>query len=419
MKKVFVIGAGASGLFAAITAARNGAAVTILEGMEKPGKKLLTTGNGKCNLTNTDMSDPNVYRSSNPEFVRQVLEQFNVSDTLAFFEDLGLLLKDRGGYIYPYVEQASAVLDLLLMEVKRLSIKLKCMEKVKRLYQAQGTWQIETAGWTYTADAVILSAGSKAAPVTGSDGSGYCLAEMAGHRIIPPLPALVPLKVKGDWFKSLAGVRSAASLTLYVDQTPIMSETGELQWTDYGISGIVVFQLSRYAVRALSENKSVHVVVDLMPDFQTEELIHLLQNRCIRNPNRTIEESLTGILNKKIITVMLKQTKIKNTKPGNTVTADEIKALAECMKNNTAGIIGYRDFSQAQVCSGGVSVSEADNASLESRIAPGLFFAGEILDIDGACGGYNLQWAWSSGYAAGLHSACIDKTITRSKGGYE
>lgn len=411
MKKVFVIGAGASGLIAAITAARNGAAVTILEGMEKPGKKLLTTGNGKCNLTNTNLSDPNVYRSNTPEFVSHILKQFSVSDTLAFFEDLGLLLKDRGGYIYPYVEQASAVLDLLLMEVKRLSIKLKCLEKVKELYYAQGNWQIETDSWTYSADAVILSAGSKAAPVTGSDGSGYDLAAMAGHRIIPPLPALVPLKVKGDWFKSLAGVRSQSCLTLYVEQTPIMTESGELQWTDYGISGIVVFQLSRFAVRALSANKSVRVSVDLMPDFQTEELINILKNRALQYPKRTVEESLTGLLNKKIITVMLKKSKIKNTKPAEAVTADEIKSLTGSIKSSMAEISGFRDFSQAQVCSGGVSVQEVDDTSLESKIAPGLFLAGEILDIDGACGGYNLQWAWSSGYTAGLHSTCNHETI--------
>ncbi|WP_394923921.1 NAD(P)/FAD-dependent oxidoreductase [uncultured Robinsoniella sp.] len=413
MKKVFVIGAGASGLLAAIAAARNGAAVTILEGMEKPGKKLLTTGNGKCNITNTDMSDPNVYRSGNPEFTRQVLEQFSVSDTLAFFEDLGLLLKDRGGYIYPYVEQASAVLDLLLMEVKRLSIKLKCMEKVKRLYRSKETWQIETSGWTYTADAVILTAGSKAAPVTGSDGSGYELAEMAGHSIVPALPALVPLKVTGDWFKSLAGVRSHSRLALYVDQDLILTETGELQWTDYGISGIVVFQLSRYAVRALAENKNVTVSVDLMPDFDTAELINLLHKRCMQYPNRTIEESLTGLLNKKMITVMLKKAKMKHTKSSGAVTVDEIKSLTCCIKNSIVKISGSRDFTQAQICSGGVSVNEVDNASLESRIAPGLFLAGEILDIDGACGGYNLQWAWSSGYTAGLHSTCtcINKTI--------
>lgn len=405
MKNVFVIGAGASGLLAAITAARNGAAVTILEGMEKPGKKLLTTGNGKCNITNADMSDPNVFRSSDPEFVKQILEQFGVSDTLAFFEDLGLLLKDRSGYIYPYVEQASAVLDLLLMEVKRLSIKLKCMEKVKQLYHAQGKWQIQTASWTYTADAVILSTGSKAAPVTGSDGSGYELAESVGHRIIQPLPALVPLKAKGDWFKSLAGVRSHARLTLYADQNCILTETGELQWTDYGISGIVVFQLSRYAVRALQDNKHVMVSVDLMPDIQTEDLVKIMQNRCHHYPKRSAEEILTGLLNKKMITVILKKAKIKNTKPASSVSPKEIKELTNCIKNSLVQISGFRDFSQAQVCSGGVPTKEVQNITLESRIAPGLFLTGEILDVDGACGGYNLQWAWSSGYAAGFHSA--------------
>lgn len=411
MKQVIVIGGGASGLMAAVTAASKGAAVTLLEGMEKPGKKILVTGNGRCNLTNTDETRKDRYRGSSPEFIETVLGQFPVSKTMEYFEQLGLLLKNRNGYVYPYVNQASAVQELLLMEAARLHVKVKCNEKVKHLEKTENGWKVQTETWCYSCHRVILAAGSRALPGTGSDGSGYVLAKSLGHRIITPMEALVPLKVRENWVRKLAGIRMPARITLKVfpdgkirDHSPLKwyQEDGELQWTEYGISGIVVFQLSRYAVRALAEKKNVTAELDLMPEYEEEQLFLHMKNRM---RYERAEEWLTGLLPKKMISVILELCGLRASKKVSDLTESEIRSVVDQCKQLTLHITGSRSFDAAQVCSGGVDTDQVDPVTLESKCNPGLYFAGEILDVDGICGGYNLQWAWSSGYAAGLHSA--------------
>lgn len=408
MNKIIIIGAGASGLMAAIAAARKGSAVTILEGTQKPGKKLLVTGNGRCNLTNTNFSRDKLYRGTDPGFVEEVFRQFSVSDTLEFFKGLGLLLKERDGYIYPYVEQASAVLDILLMECKRLNIKIKCTEKVDSLIFTGDVWKVKTAAWTYECDKVVLSAGSMAAPATGSDGSGYTLAGDCGHNIILPLPSLVPLKVKGDWYKSLSGLRSQVKLSLYIDGKIQFSDSGELQWTDYGISGIVVFQLSGFAVRARKEGKSVRIIGDLMPQYSTQKLFDLFCKRQEEMPEKSLEALMVGMFSKKMILVLLKSTGLKGA--DNELDEHKLKRLVTVIKECAFDITGPGQLQYAQVCQGGVDTSQINNETMESRLVPGLYMTGEIIDIDGACGGYNLQWAWSSGYVAGVHCAGKENT---------
>lgn len=411
MKQVIVIGGGASGLMAAVTAAYGGAFVTILEGMEKPGKKILVTGNGRCNLTNTEQTRKDRYRGSDPDFIESVLAQFPVRKTMEYFEQLGLLLQIRNGYVYPYVNQSSAVQELLLLEAARLQVKVKCREKVKKLKKTKNGWEVVTDTWSYTCDRVILAAGSCAAPVTGSDGSGYALAKSLGHRIVTPMEALVPLKVRENWVRKLAGIRMSAKVTLKIFSEnrqencrppEIYWEKGELQWTEYGISGIVVFQLSRYAVRSLTEKKTVQSELDLMPEFEEEQLFDLLKKRM---RYKRSEDCLTGLLPKKMIPVILELCGWKPAKEFSTLTDQEIRTLAHKCKHLTIHITGSKSFEAAQVCSGGVDTAQVNPVTLESKVIEGLFFAGEILDVDGICGGYNLQWAWSSGYAAGFHSA--------------
>lgn len=411
MKQVIVIGGGASGLMAAVTAAYGGAFVTILEGMEKPGKKILVTGNGRCNLTNTEQTRKDRYRGSDPDFIESVLAQFPVRKTMEYFEQLGLLLQIRNGYVYPYVNQSSAVQELLLLEAARLQVKVKCREKVKKLKKTKYGWEVMTDTWSYTCDRVILAAGSCAAPVTGSDGSGYALAKSLGHRIVTPMEALVPLKVRENWVRKLAGIRMSAKVTLKIFSEnmqencrppEIYREKGELQWTEYGISGIVVFQLSRYAVRSLTEKKTVQSELDLMPEFEEEQLFDLLKKRM---RYKRSEDCLTGLLPKKMIPVILELCGWKPAKEFSTLTDQEIRTLAHKCKHLTIHITGSKSFEAAQVCSGGVDTAQVNPVTLESKVIEGLFFAGEILDVDGICGGYNLQWAWSSGYAAGFHSA--------------
>ncbi len=411
MKQVIVIGGGASGLMAAVTAASNGAKVTLLEGMEKPGKKILVTGNGRCNLTNTDETRKDRYRGSNPDFIESVIGQFPVRKTMEYFEQLGLLLQIRNGYVYPYVNQASAVQELLLLEAARLHVKVKCNEKVKTLEPTENGWKVQTETWCYSCHRVILAAGSCAAPGTGSDGSGYVLAKNLGHRIIAPMEALVPLKVSENWVRKLSGIRMPAGITLKIlpdgkqRDCPLLGcfhEDGELQWTEYGISGIVVFQLSRYAVRALAEKKAVLAELDLMPEYEEEQLFRHMKNRM--RYERT-EEWLTGLLPKKMIPVILELCGLKSSKKISELTESEIRSVVHKCKQLTLHVTGCKSFEAAQVCSGGVDTDQADPLTLESKRTPGLYFAGEVLDVDGICGGYNLQWAWSSGYTAGLHSA--------------
>lgn len=407
MKKIIVIGAGASGMLAAITAARQGASVTLLEGMEKPGKKLLITGSGRCNLTNL-RQESTCYRGADAEFVGNVLKQFTVSDTLSFFREIGLLTIARDGYVYPVTGQASSVLEVLLLEIKRLGVKLKCTEKVLSI-EKNMLFRVRTAGWTYEADAVILAAGSKAAPATGSDGSGYALAKKCGHSLVTPREALVPLTIRESWTKKLSGLRMQAAVTLEGH-----TEKGELQWTDTGISGIVVFQLSRFAVRALAKRpdvidgktKSVPVQLDLLPFVSAEELFNHLANRKAMQPHGCSAESLlAGVFAKKAIAPLLQAAKIRPSEKAARLSDKDLHRLVAAVKQLTLTVSGSRSFEQAQVCQGGVCCTEIHPQTLESRKMPGLYIVGELLDVDGICGGYNLQWAWASGFAAGRAAA--------------
>ena len=348
-KQIFVVGAGASGLMAAIQAAVNGAAVTVLEQNDRPGRKICATGNGRCNMTNLNQ-DENAYRGSHPEFAKDALAQFPVEKTLKFFQKLGI-----------------------------------CTTGVSF---ADGQWKIHTDGWTYSGDAVILANGSRASSVAGSCESGYEIAKSLGHHLIEPLPALTALKCKGNSFSGWSGVRTEGKITLYIDGTPTVSQQGELQLTDYGVSGIPVFQISRYAIRAVHENKNVELSINFFPELNRKELEEYLEHRKAACPYKTEKELLIGLFPEKLIRVLCAQ-------------KDLIRGITDFRLPVKNGL----SFEQAQVCSGGEATSEVHSKTMESRLHKGLYFAGELLDIDGTCGGYNLQWAWSSGAAAGIWAA--------------
>jgi predicted Rossmann fold flavoprotein len=398
-QQVIVVGGGASGLTAAIVAARSGASVAIIEHTSKPGKKLLSTGNGKCNLTNMKQFDE-AYRSNYKEFINKARKQVTVEETLHFFRDLGLVLTDRNGYIYPYSGQATAVLEALLSELKYLGVEIitDC-----RVTQIKPDLTVITSAGKRKADAVILAAGSMAASKTGSDGSGYTLAKELGHRIIPPLPALVQLKCKETWYKQVTGVRTEAVVTLKVDGTVTASDRGELQLTDYGISGIPVFQVSRFAVKGLNENKPVIIELDLIPAMDYTETMEYLKERRNRFGHRPAKEFLNGVINQKLIPILLKEAGIHS---GNVaqLTQAQIKALTDALKGLKTVVTSFNSYEQAQVCSGGIDTREANPETMESKLVKGLYLAGEVLDVDGICGGYNLQWAWTSGILAGRHA---------------
>ena len=416
MKRVLIIGGGASGLMAAVSAARAGAAVTVLEHNKQVGKKLLVTGNGRCNLTNVNQESDN-YRGNHPEFARKTLKAFGMHDVLRLFTELGVFTKNRNGYLYPYSDQASAVVDALRMEAEHRKVKLALQAQIQSIDQREGTFLVQTDGWTYEGDAIILAAGSCAAPQTGSDGSGYAFARKFGHSIVKPLPALVQLRSGDRIFEKLAGLRMDAAVTLLADAEAadqaqertegqvLARDQGEVQFTGYGLSGIPVFQVSRYAARALEEGKTVRALLDLMPVFETEDFASYLEVRIEEGFYKSSEQLLVGLFPRKMIECLLERSGISKQKKAGELTLEERRKLVASCKEFEVTISGSNGFEQAQVCCGGVDTAEVKPVTMESRLISGLYFAGEILDVDGACGGYNLQWAWSSGYLAGLHAA--------------
>ena len=408
-KQVLVVGGGASGLASAIWAAKSGARVTVIEHTERVGKKLLSTGNGRCNLTNAKL-DGHCYRCPDPEFPMKALGAFGWKDTLRWFSSMGVLCKSRmETYYYPMSDQASSVLDALLLECGRLGVEIAtgCQPMEIRQERKKGPprFALSASQGSFAGDGLILACGSKAAPNTGSDGSGYVLAKALGHRVIKPLPALVQLRCQGNCYKSMAGIRTDAKLTLYIDGKPICQEEGELQLTDYGISGIPVFQFSRFASRALDEKKRVQVEIDFLPFMDMEESRLFLSRRFADFGDRKMEDFLTGVVNKKLALVLLKLAGIPGGGLASDVPGKQRERLFGQLKSYQALVSSVNPFANAQVCCGGVDISEVNPKTMESRLVPGLFFAGEILDVDGICGGYNLQWAWASGKAAGTQAA--------------
>ncbi|MBU3876780.1 NAD(P)/FAD-dependent oxidoreductase [Faecalicatena sp. AGMB00832] len=404
MTRIAVIGGGASGLMAAVTAAENGAEVLLLEHKDRVGKKLLSTGNGRCNFTNLKQ-EPVCYHSENLLFPWQIIEKFNAQQTIAFFLKLGIYSKNRNGYLYPHSDQASAVLDVLRMEAIRLHVDIQTEVHCREIQPVKKGFKICTDQGAFSADKVILAAGSKAAPASGSDGSGYTLAKKLGHRLIPVLPSLVQLCCKENFYKGIAGVRANGRVSIYVDGECQAADTGEIQLTNYGISGIPVFQVSRYASIGLYEKKEVTAVLNFMPDFSREQFITFLKNRISSRPQKTMEEFLVGLFHKKLSDLWLKLAKIERSKKAGDCTEAEITRLSALIQGFRTEVTDTKSFEQAQVCRGGVDTKEVHAETLESLYVPGLYFAGEILDVDGICGGYNLQWAWSSGYVAGKEAS--------------
>ena len=390
MKKVVIIGGGASGMMAAIQAARTGAAVTLLEHNEKPGKKILATGNGRCNLTNL-VQEPSRYRSSQPDFPWKIITQYPLEDTLAFFSELGIYTKDRNGWVYPYSDQAAGVAQVLELEARHQKVKIKTTEEVTDIFREDGQYLVKTATWQYPCDSVIISCGSSASNVEGSSTTGYELAEKLGHTVVKPLPSLCGIRGKGNYYAKWAGSRMDGRITLEIDGETVGEEQGEILFTEYGISGIGVFQLSRYAVRGTDEGKIATYHLDLMPQLTKEELVKLLLDRQQAGSYKNPQELLIGLLPRKMIDVLVKKTY-------------EPEKIAERLKDWQVPVKGAYALQQAQICSGGVDPRELTE-QLESRLHPSIYFTGEVIDVDGPCGGYNLQWAWSSGAVAGRVAA--------------
>lgn len=411
MLNVVIIGGGASGLIAAITAARSGHTVTILERMDKIGKKLLATGNGRCNYTNLHI-DTACFRSRQMLRLQAILAESKESiDVLDFFKEIGIWPRDRNGYVYPLSDQAVAVRDALLLEARHLRVRIRLDANVTHIHHLPpnvGEGAFPPQGFvidienqkSILADRLILACGGCAYPKLGSNGSGYKLAGSLGLAVHKPLPALTALYTKEkDLFKA-AGVRISGRISLYGEEL-LGSDQGEIQLTDYGISGIPVFQVSRYAAERLENGQRVSAILDFLPDISDEDLPGLLRIRQKQLNDRTAGEFLIGMFHHKLAPILCQRADLPIHQSVAQITEEQLKKLCRQIKGFRLKITKTGSFEQAQVCAGGVDLGEL-TSDLEAKRIPGLFITGELLDVDGICGGYNLHWAWITGYLAGL-----------------
>lgn len=409
---VVIVGGGASGMVAAITARRFGAQVTILEKNPRLGKKILVTGNGRCNLTNINTC-PACYSGADQSFVEGVLSQFNVKKTISFFEKLGIAHKvEDEGKVFPMSDQASSVLDVLRYEVDRIGIDViynagvKDIRKRKNMFELELAESADSCSRIIKGDRVILAAGGKAMPVTGSNGDGFLLAKKLGHTIKEVYPALVPLKLDGDFFKRIAGVKVIGTAELLDGSKPIARYNGDLLFTNYGISGPPILQLSGKAGEIMRKERKARLRVILIDTMSRDNLNGMLTQRFHNAAGKTVEFSLVGMINKRLIPVLLKEAGIKDLKaPVENLTTGEQERILDILTDWRFTITGTTSWPNAQVTAGGVDTRELKKDTLESKIIKGLYFAGEVIDVHGVCGGYNLQWAWSSGFVAGQQAA--------------
>ena len=401
--QVLVVGGGAAGLMAAITAAERSRDVILLEGNDRVGKKILATGNGKCNFTN-EILDPTCYHGEDTAFISAVLNRFSGRDLRAWFRSAGIESVVKDGRVYPRSEQASAVLDALRVRLEATSAQTVTDAKVMSVRQKDDLLEVQTVRETYLAGSVILAAGSAASPKTGSDGSGYRLAEQMGLRVKEPLPALTHLKLKAGFTKSWAGVRCDGSIMVCTgDKQPAGSSKGQLQLTAYGISGIPAFEVSRFASRALAEGDDVEVHIDFLTDIDGPVEDYLRQ-RAQKMAPYPVSQFLNGLVPKNLAGVLLRESGCDRKKECARLTEDEIRRIASLMTDLCVPVTGTGGFEQAQVCTGGVTLDQLDPQSMACRACPSLYVVGELTDIDGICGGYNLQWAFATGHLAGSHA---------------
>ncbi|MCR5474189.1 MAG: aminoacetone oxidase family FAD-binding enzyme [Lachnospiraceae bacterium] len=413
---IAVIGGGVSGMIAAICAAGQGADVTIFEHMPRIGKKLLLTGSGKCNLSNTDM-DISHFHGGDKGVIEAVLGACDDKATRSFFEKLGIYFRDKGGYLYPYCEQASAVLDVLRFTIRDMGIDvhtgtdIKMIDKISMSQdrETEDRFVVITSEGKLSFDRVIICTGSAANRNTGSDGTGYSLAKSFGHSLVKPLPALTYLVCDEGFYPSIAGIRTMATVSLYAGKGDeeirlLGEEYGQVQFTKTGISGICVFNLSHLAVAAMDAGREVRAAIDFLPDISKDMIRDHIKNRIDNNPQRPVEELFAGLFAKPLGILIAKRCSLDLKKRCDMITSSKIVDLCRMIKGFETLVISYGDTENCQVMQGGVRLSEVKD-TLESRLVSGLYFAGEILDVHGDCGGYNLQWAASSGMLAGR--SCI------------
>ena len=401
--EIAVIGGGASGMIAAITARKSGKEVVILERKDRILKKVLITGNGRCNITNVN-ADISNYFGKDISSVENILNSFNPQDTMDFFNGLGVVCNEENrGKVYPLSGQASSVVDALRFEAERLGVRIETEFYVRKIEKEGFKFKIYSEERKkIEAGRVIIAAGGQSYPELGSNGSGFELAKELGHSVTRLSPSIVQLKTEKYQVKGLQGIKTDVAVTAYGDNKKICTYDGELLFTDYGISGNVVFNISFI----MPLYKNVEFEIDFMEKFDYNELYEILKERKKMMSHLTMENYFNGMINKKLGQFLSKVSGIeKLSKPVKDLNDSEIRKLCTVLKKYRIKILDTTGFKNAQVTAGGVSLNEVNTETLESKIVKGLYFSGEVLDIYGECGGFNLQWAWASGYIAGKNAA--------------
>ena len=408
MAKVIVIGGGAAGMMAAIIAARNGKEVTVLEQNEKLGKKLFITGKGRCNFTNAcDVEDLFGNVVSNPKFLYSAFYTFSNDMVMDFFGELGMPYKvERGNRAFPTSDHSSDVIKALEKEMRRLGVVICLNTKVKSLIIdkniCKGVELVDKKQKLY-ADSVIITTGGVSYPRTGACKDGYTFARQAGHSIVAPSPSLVPMELADDCCKDLMGISlKNVSAAIYADNKKIYSDFGEMLFTHFGVSGPIIIKASAYIQKYLQ--KELSLTIDLKPALDDKQLDERILKDFQLFQNKQLKNALDKLLLRALIPVVIEKSGLDGDKKINELTKEERKTLGHTIKNLPFVITGLRGWDEAIVTKGGVSVKEVDPGTMESKLTGGLYFAGEVLDLDALTGGFNLQIAWSTGYLAGLYA---------------
>ena len=393
---MIIIGAGAAGLMAAISQARTGKSVLLLEQNNKIGKKILVSGNGKCNIDNKHI-DPKRFHSHNPDFIKKVLKGHGVEVIEKFFTSIGLsLIEGKEGKMFPMSLQSSSVVEMLEYEARRVGVQILCDCVVTELDKQGKTFTLETSQGKQTCEQLVFASGSPAAPHLGGSNSGYAFATKMGHTLIPRHPSLVQLCSEEAWVKNCAGVKVAGLAKLYANGEYITEKKGDLLFTNYGISGLAILDLSREVSTRLANFDYCELNLDLMPELSKEKLTNLLLARVKNESEKPLALWLQGVINKKLIAIILEQSKCK-VRVEDHLNRKEVNKLVHAIKNLKLSINDTKGFAGAEVSTGGIDTREINPQTMESKLVSNLFFAGEILDVDGDRGGFNFHFAWVSG----------------------
>ena len=400
MDRVIVVGGGASGVVAAIFAKREDNEVIILEKNKECLKKILVTGNGKCNYLN-ELYNKKFYNSENMEFIDEIITSKNILKVKDFFDDLGIVSKIKNGYYYPFSNQAVTIKNALIKRAIDLGVKIINNVEVKEISKDKDLFKVVTSEKNYTCSKLVIATGSYAMPKSGSTGDGYKFMESFGIEIVPVVPALVQLIGDFKYQKEWTGIRSDVRLSLFEDDKFILEEEGEIQLTDYGISGICTFNLSQVVSRGLFNGKKEVIKINFLP-FVEDLVTNWLIDYSLKHKGYTIRELLEGILNYKLVEILLKYNKINPNKDFFSLTKEEKYSLIKSLRGLEIKITGTKGFDSCQVCNGGVKLTEINPKTMECLKVKGLYVTGELLDITGNCGGYNLTNCWISGMLAGM-----------------